>query len=71
MLWAKAISRSQAHAGQRPGLIMPVYAILLCSQYYNTENFSSISIIVMLNIAIHNNVVMLPSPTKYIPTKTP
>ena len=29
---------------------------------YDTEGFSSISIIVMLNITIHDNIVILPSP---------
>ena len=32
--------------------------IILCSQYYDTENFSSISIIVILNIVFHDNIVI-------------
>ena len=31
-------------------------------RYYDTEDFSSISIIVMLNIMIHDNIEILPSP---------
>ena len=42
--------------------IFTVLTIILCYQYYNTEDFSSISIIVMLNITIHDNIVILPSP---------
>ena len=42
--------------------IFTVLMIILCYQYYDTEDFSSISIIVMLNITIHDNIVILPSP---------
>ena len=35
--------------------------IILCYRYYDTEDFSSISINVMLNITIHDNIVILPS----------
>ena len=34
--------------------------IMLRYQYYYTENFSLISIIVTLNITIHDNIVLLP-----------
>ena len=37
--------------------------IILCSRYIDIENFSSISIIVTLNIVFHDNIEILPSPT--------
>ena len=43
--------------------IFTVLTIILCYRYYDTEDFSSISIIVMLNITIHDNIVILPSPS--------
>ena len=43
-------------------MIFMVLMIILCYRYYNTEDFSLISIIVMLNIKIHINIVILPSP---------
>ena len=43
-------------------MILMVLTIILCCQYYDTEDFSSISIIVMHNITIHDNIVILPSP---------
>ena len=45
--------------------IFTVLTIILCYQYYDTEDFSLISINVMLNITIHDNIVILPSPTPY------
>ena len=38
--------------------------IKLHCQYYNTEKFSPILIIVTLNITIYNSIVILPSPTQ-------
>ena len=43
-------------------MIFMVLMIILYYRYYDTEDFSSISIIVMLNIIIHDNIVILPSP---------
>ena len=37
-------------------MIFTVLIIILYYQYYDTEDFSSISIIVMLNITIHGNI---------------
>ena len=38
-----------------------VLMIILHYRYYNTEGFSSISIIMMLNIMIHDNIVYCPA----------
>ena len=43
-------------------MIFTVLTIILCYRYYDTEDFSSISIIVTLNIMIHDNIITLPSP---------
>ena len=44
--------------------IFTVLTIILCYQYYDTANFSLISIIVTLNIMIHDNMVIFPSPKR-------
>ena len=46
-------------------LIFTVLTIILYYRYYDTEDFSSISIIVMLNIMIYDNIVILPSSKLY------
>ena len=45
-------------------MIFMVLRIILHYRYYDTENFSSISIIVRmaLNITVYDNIIILPSP---------
>ena len=50
-------------------MIFTVSTIILRYRYYDTEDFSSISIIVVLNITIYDNIVILPSPIQHTFTK--